>query len=338
MIEARDISFFEDLFSKTVAMAPSVTDLPHRSTGLDNGRRYHRPMKGFIEPIGYLMAFLKAYNSKDEHTGKIMLETLFPKTFKAKNKTAVEQIAAIKQDINAYAGTYTRRSFLSERVFSHTAERINSGFDGMTTTHTVIKNFIRSIDAEGFKKMLFFGRDAWWFAVIAERMGINYYYDSTISRGVSSTQTGVDTLTSNMGYLRYPHEAVFVDTGFEGSIVKNLKKHDAVFEQVAVRLFSANRPTNDKGGLIQPHPNFVLSRNYALSIEYYPKLNYTGKVERRLLKDPFFEADIWEVTQKKNNSMHEILMWYALTVWYYFAETPNFVKREAIEGGVGTVY
>lgn len=312
MITARDTLFFERLFTKTVSASRKNETLEHVSyySRTDYIRNtYVRPMKGFIEPVGILMAWLMAYNEGGKHIGKELIASTFKETFAARHKAPQKQIAALKCDIDAYSNQATRSSV-------HRARKLNCDVDSLTTLRTVIKNFLRSINSEGFESMLFLGRDAWWFAVVAQRLSYNYVYDSTMSRIVANSPEGAKRfgvcLAQSMAYSK---DCVFVDTGFEGSIMRQLTRHNPSYSDIAIRLFSASDRVITKHHA-QPFISFALSRNYALAMEYFPKINMTGRVKEGAIE------------QIVNPVLENVVIWYAMSVWFYFAETPNFVKRD----------
>lgn len=317
--------FLNDLFLQTLPVIRGKENFIHESrTGIIPGLQHLyaektiRPMKGFIPPIGMLMAWLSSLNRIDKthegilcYSGKELIDEYLMNTFAARWKSETKQLIAVKQDISKFLMSYT---------FSHYAGFvINKDFDPITTVHTVVKNFIRSINADDNKLLLFLGRDAWWFYVIARRFSIQSSYSSIMSRLVSRTQKGVSVINEIItrdNKRRKPKDCVFVDTGFAGSIMTNLSSLCQELSSIEVKLMSANGNHISK----MPFPRLTVSRNIALALEYFPKINKTAKVGVQ-----------GEVIQNMNHVPIDNVMWYLISVWFYLAETPNFIERSDLQ-------
>lgn len=266
----------------------------------------NRPMAGYILPIGLVMSYLASLNNRDGNIGKTIVMLHLRNTAAAKHLSRQAQLNALKQDLTDYVNG-----------LSHTPYQLNKTVNALDSVHAVIKNFLRSIAKEGFNHLLLTGRDAWWFAVVADRLGIPYSYDSSLSRSVSASRSGYEVFKS-MVYRAGP-KPVFVDTGFMGSVLKNLMKYNnsGDMPEIPIRLLSANRRQEYDGEIIQSLMNFGLSRNYALSLEYLPKANKTGCLEYSC-----------KIKQPPNRNQLELVFWFLFTAWFYLAETPNFVERK----------
>lgn len=262
-----------------------------------------RPSRGYIEPLGILVTYLKqtGYNSNPlVSMKKYSFSIQLAKLMSEGNRLLVDQNAS--------------------NFITHSANRLNSHYSNFDGVHAVVKNALKAASKElGPRgKFLFLGRDAWWFAVIAEQLGYPYYYNSSFSRGVSGSEQAAEIIH---GVAK--EGDIFYDTGFMGSVWTNLLAGVAdkygVSEArkygnwVTVKLLSHHTRNPE----VQSFSSFALSRNYALALEYLPKLNKTGRMQ----------TDPKPAIVQETHDRIQIISFALATMAFYLNKSPKFIEN-----------
>lgn len=143
--------------------------------------------------------------------------------------------------------------------------------------HGLLRNTLDSacvaMRNEGCNRLLLGGRDVWAFAVLCERRRIPYIFIPELSRAVSDDLAS-KTLLLDRGFTG---QELFLDTGFAGSIPRNLARHFR--SEFKFRLMSQSGFRKDLPN--QLFPNRQKAREEALETEYLAKYWRTGSVANR---------------------------------------------------------
>lgn len=222
-----------------------------------------RPAKGYIEGLNYLMSFLSSrYNSGNLTDNEKRIYNIIRK---AKGNTKEEQLAVLWN--------------LTYSAGSHQFNPICTSIPLGKQLKTILKSIIRSIASDhSVNTVLFLGRDAWLFAVMAALSGKKrFFYDSRASRVVAgsslySDNLGIKSFNGDDYAYQFRQNDLIFDTGFEGSIHKKIQSRTPF--ALKSQLLSSSKPD------LQLWENFGLARNYALAIEYLPKFFKTGGVRK----------------------------------------------------------
>jgi hypothetical protein len=168
----------------------------------------------------------------------------------------------IRED-NTYGGTSKHRA--------------NAKIHGDILRNT-LQSAVIAMRAEKCSKLMFGGRDVWTLAVLAEKRKIPYLFIPELSRHVSKDPAIKDFLALK----GFTGDELFVDTGFAGSIPRNLMEHFG--RAFKFRLMSQTSVGYRDMVAIERTPEQLFpcrkrAREEALQTEYLAKYWKTGTID-----------------------------------------------------------
>lgn len=193
------------------------------------------------------------------------------------------------------------------------------GFAWYDSVHTLIKASSRALErlARG-RTVIFPGRDAWAWEVMARKHGFVGIYDSRISREVSDHPAALLGIIREWGITDLT-DAIIFDSGWNGSVYRNFCAATGI--RLNNVMFSTNLtytdPKSKREMFCQVFPRHKGTRAKCLTIEYFPKYFRVGVV-----KDGKPEQWLQDIVTFVKAA--------AFTIWLWHYESPRFLKNAMV--------
>ncbi len=181
------------------------------------------------------------------------------------------------------------------------------GIPGPLVLHSFVKATLRQLKKER-KKLVLPGRDAWTWAVLAAKMGIDHLYDPRVSRSIACHDVTMKQVLKEWSIKDWD-DVILFDTGYAGTIPKAIAKC-AGLNNVPLILASASNP------LLQVFPGHTGSRAKVLASEYMSKYR-----TRAIVKDGKIH--------QSSSGLTEFVKCALYTIWLWYCESPKRVRTWA---------
>lgn len=245
-----------------------------------------RPMKGYREGLGELVAYL---NSDTDYWRQELSQIGFLKSMAKTEKEFYHYLLCDQGE---------RKGILTAKV-----DYRQTGWENI---HSLIKSTVKSLKSQldHGNRVFLLGRDVWFWVPICVKMDVPFYFDSRVSRIVAGSSTNpTAALRDLLQDSEIKDGDIVFDTGFAGSIYKATVS--ASGKELKNLMLSAISKED------QIYPNLGLARPIVLSVEYLTKPFKTGRI-----------APGGGISQSLA-SKEDIFTWILTTIGFWHLESPK---------------
>ena len=182
------------------------------------------------------------------------------------------------------------------------------GIPGPLVLHSFIKATVRKLKKEN-KKLVLPGRDAWSWAVLSAKMGVDFLYDPRVSRSIACHDVTMKQILKEWAIKDW-EKVILFDTGFAGSVPRAIAKC-AGATSFSMILASANDP------LFQIFQGHTGCRAKVLASEYMSKYRTRAIV-----------GGDGKIKQCQAG-FEEFVKCALYTIWLWYCESPKRVRTWA---------